>query len=225
MQDFSLRVSKGEIFGLIGLNGSGKTTLIKLILNLSAPDKGNISIFGEDCNKIASRKNIAYLPEKFQPSSFLTGEEFLTISLAYRKTTYDPEKSGIMCKNLALDQNILKKKIKQYSKGMGQKLGLISTFLSNADFYILDEPASGLDHHTRVLLKKLFLETKKSGKTILFSSHILSDIEEICDRIAIINNGKLDFIGTSQELCTKFKEQTLENAFMSLLQDSAVENC
>jgi ABC-2 type transport system ATP-binding protein len=202
----------------MGLNGSGKTTLIKIMLALSMADKGTINLFGKDSKKMESRKEISYLPEKFQPSNFLKGEEFLAINLAYKKIAYNPEKSRLMCDNLTLDKKALKIKVGQYSKGMGQKLGLVGAFLADADLYILDEPASGLDHQSRMLLKELFINTKKLGKTILFSSHILSDIEEVCDRIAIIHNSKIVFIGTASELCMKYNKQTLEQAFMCLLE-------
>ncbi|GFZ79339.1 ABC transporter [Rickettsiales bacterium] len=218
LKDVNLSISKGEIFGLVGLNGSGKTTLIKIMLALSMADEGTISLFGKGSKKMESRKKIAYLPEKFQPSSFLKGEEFLAMNLAYKKISYSPEKSKLMCGNLALDQRVLKTRVGQYSKGMGQKLGLVGAFLTDADLYILDEPASGLDHQSRMLLKKLFINTKKLGKTILFSSHILSDIEEICDRIAIIHDSKILFVGTASELCKKFNQRTLEQAFMHLLE-------
>jgi ABC-2 type transport system ATP-binding protein len=204
-----------EIFGLIGLNGIGKTTLIKIILDLLDCDSGSVEIFGENSKNTNSRKFLAYLPEKFQPSPFLKGKEFLNIFCKKNGSEkLNLDKIYHLADLLALDRKALNLRISKYSKGMTQKLGLIGTFLSEAKLVILDEPMSGLDPKARIYLKNLLLEYKLSGKTIFFSSHILADIDEICDRIGILHNKKILFKGNPKDLKDKHKEKLLERAFL-----------
>ena len=210
----SLSLNKGEIFGLIGLNGAGKTTLIKIILNLVNANSGDVSIFGTPIQSVKARENISYLPEKFQPSRYLKGKEYLSLSLSYYGKTLDIEEARKRAAGLDLDPGKLDYKVGSYSKGMGQKLGLVGAFLLDVPFLILDEPMSGLDPSARIKLKEQLLEIRKAGKTVFFSSHILSDIDEICDRIGIINNGKMIFVGTPSEFKTKYPSTSLENAFL-----------
>ena len=120
-------------------------------------------------------------------------------------------------KSLGLDPKVLDYRVGKYSKGMGQKLGLLSMFLIDAPLLILDEPMSGLDPSARIQLKERLLEYKKKGGTVFFSSHILSDIEEICDRMAVINNSKLIFEGTPKKFLSKFKQKSLERAFLKAI--------
>ncbi|MDR0423628.1 MAG: ABC transporter ATP-binding protein [Rickettsiales bacterium] len=210
LDDITFEVSKGEIFGLIGLNGVGKTTLIKIILDLLKTDMGQVFLDDEVNTRVKSRRHMRYLPEKFQPSSALKGMEFLKIF------NQDAKENEIykICDLLSLDQKALTRRVSKYSKGMMQKLGLISTFLGDSKIIILDEPMSGLDPKARVSLKELFLSSKEKGKAIFFSSHILSDIDEICDRIGILNGGKISYLGTPKEFKELYKEESLEKAFL-----------
>jgi len=217
LKSFSFDVKAGEIFGLIGVNGIGKTTLIKIILDLLRTDRGKVNIFGIDSTNKNSRSNISYLPEKFHPSSFLKGHEFLELSMGYFNKDYDKKKAIELAKSLDLDKNALDHKVTKYSKGMGQKLGLISMFLSGAPLLILDEPMSGLDPHVRIKLKDLLKEYASEGNTVFFSSHILSDIDEICDRVGVIHKGSLTFLGTAKQFKTKYKAKTLERAFLNVI--------
>ncbi|MBU6338600.1 MAG: ABC transporter ATP-binding protein [Rickettsiales bacterium] len=207
-------VKKNEIFGFIGLNGMGKTTLIKIILDLLDQDHGEVEIFGVSRVLPESRKKLCYLPEKFQPSQHLKGEEFLKFVLDFYKKKYNPKKAQKICENLDLRFEVLKQKVTKYSKGMTQKLGLLAVFLSEADLVILDEPMSGLDPKARIALKKELIAYKNSGKTIFFSSHILSDMDEICDSIAVLNDAKIVYEGTPQGFKNKHKEDSLEKAFL-----------
>ena len=216
LDGINFELKENEIFGLIGLNGAGKTTLIKIILNA---DSGKVEIYGVESTLTKSREKLRYLPEKFQASSMLKGLEFVKIFNGFDKT-YKPTNEELekeifkLADLLALNKDALTLKVSKYSKGMTQKLGLISTFLGDSNVVILDEPMSGLDPKARIYLKNLLLESKKKNKSVFFSSHILSDIDEICDRIGVLYNGKIQFIGTPQELKEKHSETSLEKAFL-----------
>ena len=218
LSNVSFSVNKGEIFGLVGLNGTGKTTMIKIILDLLNADKGNIKIFGKDNTLPSSRASINYLPEKFSPSQYLTGYEFLKISMLFFKKELNKNKADKIAERLDLDPKILKNIVKKYSKGMGQKLGLLSCLLSEAELLILDEPMSGLDPKARALLKNILLEYAKGGNKIFFSSHILNDVEEICDKMAVLHKGKIIFLGTPQAFRDKYKAETAEKSFLKSIE-------
>ena len=217
LRDVSLNVSEGEIYGLIGLNGVGKTTLIKIILDLLAQDSGHVEFFGLSAKTTESRKNINYLPEKFYPSQFLKGKEFLELALSYYGKPFDMKKAEEKALVLGLDPAALQNTITKYSKGMGQKLGLLSMFLCETPLLILDEPMSGLDPSARIQLKDLLNDYKKQGKTVFFSSHILSDIEEICDNMAVIHDGKIIFEGKPKEFLKNHNGKNLERAFLEAI--------
>lgn len=209
-----LSVRQNHIFGFIGLNGIGKTTLIKIILDLLDQDQGQIEIFGMTKILPEARKRLCYLPEKFQPSQHLTGKEFLNFSLNFYSRKLDPAQAREICARLDLRFEMLQEKVTKYSKGMVQKLGLLAVFLSDADLVILDEPMSGLDPKARIALKRELLEYKKKGKTIFFSSHILVDMDEICDEIAVLNASKIVFQGSPARFKEKHGQHNLDKAFL-----------
>ena len=217
LNNINFSINKGEIFGLIGVNGIGKTTLIKMILDLLKPDQGKISIFNKSSFLKDSRSLVSYLPEKFHPSGYLKGQEFLSLSMGYFNKKYDTDKVLYYAKALDLDLDVLNKNIMKYSKGMGQKLGLMSMFLSEAPLLILDEPMSGLDPHVRIRLKDLLKSYVEKGNTVFFSSHILSDIDEICNRVGVINQQKLAFLGTATEFKKQYETDSLERAFLKII--------
>ena len=217
LRNVSLEVKPGEIFGLIGLNGAGKTTLIKIILGLLKQASGQASIFGQDVKHTQTRQHISFLPEKFQPSHFLKGKEFLSIALSYYKKSFDLDKAKAKAASLDLDPDALDNKMIKYSKGMGQKVGLLSAFMTEAPLVILDEPMSGLDPSARIQLKDNLLEYVKGGNSVFFSSHILADIEEICDRIAVLHNNEMIFVGTPKDFQEKYDEVHLERAFLKAI--------
>jgi ABC-2 type transport system ATP-binding protein len=220
LNDICLSVNENEIFGFIGLNGAGKTTLIKIIIDLLDADSGQVKIFGQDHKNPKSRTNICYLPEKFQPSTHLTGIDFLKLNLGFHKINFNLEEAEILAKNLDLDPKFLPEKISKYSKGMTQKIGLMASFLTKNKLIILDEPMSGLDPKARITLKKQLLNYKNQGHSIFFSSHILSDIDEICDRIAILHGGKIIFVGNSDILKKEQKTDNLEKSFIQSIDSS-----
>lgn len=213
IKDVSLTVKGAEIFGLIGVNGSGKTTLIKTILGLRNQDTGSLKVAGND-NQF---DDLAYLPERFDPPPFLTGYEFLKYTLDLYGVNLVRKECDVEAESMALDPSALDKPIKKYSKGMRQKLGLMATFLSPANLLILDEPMSGLDPQARVLVKSAIKKSKKAGKTIFFSSHILADMNEICDRVAILHEGCLAYIGKAEDLKKQTGGKNLEQSFMKTI--------
>lgn len=217
LEEVSFSLSAGEIFGLIGVNGAGKTTLIKILLNLLKSDSGSASIFGKDSGTVEAREQLCYLPEKFQPSRYLKGKEFLSFALSYYGRKLDDEEARRMAAEFDLRPEMLDSRVGAYSKGMGQKLGLLSAFMSKVPFLILDEPMSGLDPSARIKLKRMLLDARKAGTSIFFSSHILSDIDEICDRIGVIHDGKLLYVGTPQGFKETYKQATLELAFLEAI--------
>lgn len=213
-----LELREGEVFGLIGLNGAGKTTLIKSVLGLGQCE-GAIEIFGHPVGPVESRKRLAYLPEKFLPSPHLRGWEFIELTLAYFGQAVDRDAARAMCDGLDLDAGVLERGVRTYSKGMGQKLGLVGTLLSGLPLLILDEPMSGLDPKARIKLKDRLMDYKRAGRTVFFSSHILADIEEICDRIAVLHQGETVFLGTPAELVARHGAASLERAFLAAIED------
>ncbi len=214
IEDIDFYVQPNESFGVMGLNGVGKTTLIKILLGLMPPSSGEAKIFGKKILNKEAKKKIAYLPEKFEPPAFLTGMEFIKFSLSLYGTKFNEDEVLLAADRLALDRDALFKKVNTYSKGMKQKTGLLGTLLTKCPLLILDEPMSGLDPKARVCVKDEIIKCKKQKMTIFLSSHILADMEEICDRVAIIDSKKLQFLGTPQKLKEKTEENYLERAFL-----------
>lgn len=215
--DISLEIPAGICFGLIGLNGAGKTTLIKTLLGLRDPQRGSIAIFDTRPGDHHVKNRIAYLPEKFEPPSFLTGLEFLRFSLSLYKKELSLEKAHEWARMFGLDPNALTRRVTTYSKGMRQKIGLMATILTDVDILILDEPMSGLDPRARAQVKDAIAAYQKSGKTVLICSHILADLDELCASIGVIHNGYLAFSGTPQTLKTQTGKDNLERAFLEVI--------
>jgi len=214
-----LSIYKGEFVGLVGVNGAGKTTLFKSLLDFCDFDAGTIKIFGVDHRKPHARSKLSFLPERFLPPYYLTGRDFLNYMSRLHGVVLDDEKIRRMFKILDLDEKVLLKSVNEFSKGMAQKLGLAACFLSGKDLYILDEPMSGLDPKARAQLKKHLLSMKASGYTLFFSSHLLADVETLCDRIAILHRGKLHFIGTPEQCCEQYMADDLEQAYLNCIEE------
>lgn len=221
LSDASLTLQPGEIFGLIGVNGAGKTTLIKIILDLITRDSGDVNVFSHASTTLEARRYLSYLPEKFQPSRYLRGVEYLKLSLSYYGKKLDLERARSGAAKLDLNPDVLSAKVGSYSKGMGQKLGLLGAFMVDAPLLILDEPMSGLDPGARIKLKHMLLHTKQEGRTVFFSSHILSDIDEICDRIGVIHQGRLFYVGSPAEFKSRYGLSSLEQAFLAAIEPAA----
>ena len=217
LDEVEFAVNAGETFGLIGLNGVGKTTLIKSVLGLRNVDSGSIAIKGYQPNDVKARVGFAYLPERFDPPPFLTGMEFIKFSLSLYKTPFNEEAAYKAAELLALDPQALKNRMHTYSKGMRQKVGLLATYLTGCELLILDEPMSGLDPKARALVKRMLVEARNEGRTVFLSSHILSDMNEICDRVAVLHATKIQYIGTPEGLRKQGKDENLEKAFLNLI--------
>ena len=220
LHDVSFEVASGEFFGLVGVNGAGKTTLLKCLLDLCDTDGGRIEIFGTSHRLTAARRRLAFLPERFNPPYYLTGEDFIRYVLAMQSTTYDPRAAELLLHALDLDLAALRLPVRAYSKGMTQKLGLAACFLSGKDLYVLDEPTSGLDPKARALLKLRLRELKQRARTVFFTSHALADVAEVCDRLAVMHAGSLRFAGTPAALCRQFATSDLEQAFLRCIENT-----
>lgn len=217
LKGVDLAIQPGEFFGLVGVNGAGKTTLIKCLLDFSEPDSGSIDIFGIEHRLPRARAHLSFVPERFAPPYYLTGRNFLDYMMKLRGQVYQQAQVECVLQALDLDLGVLVQPVRTYSKGMTQKLGLAAGFLSGRALYVLDEPMSGLDPKARALLKRYLQGMKKEGRTLFFSSHTLADVEEICDRMAILHQGELRFVGTPAEHCQHFNAANLEQAFLNCI--------
>lgn len=196
-----LQIEKGEIFGLLGPNGSGKTTTIKLLLGLLFPTAGDGFVFGEPAAKVEKNERIGYLPEESYLYRFLNAEETLDFyGRLFNMSTATREKRAaelIEMVDLGRDK---KRILREYSKGMRQRIGLAQALINDPDLVILDEPTSGLDPLGTKWMKDLIKDLRKKGKTILMCSHRLDDVQDVCDRIAILYNGDLQELGEVDKL-------------------------
>jgi ABC-2 type transport system ATP-binding protein len=188
----NLSVLKGEVFGFLGPNGAGKSTTIKILTGQIKPTKGLASINGVDVSAPESRKKIGYLPENPSFFQFMSAYDYLHFTgRVHGMKDEEIKKNSKSALSLLGLEAVAKRPIRGYSKGMVQRLGLAQAMLHDPDLYILDEPMSGLDPLGRALVKKIVLQLKKRGKTVFFSTHITVDVEEICDRVAVLVHGKL----------------------------------
>lgn len=201
LDNVSLEVEQGEIFGLLGPNGAGKTTALKSILSLVHPNSGTIELLGDLVPSSNAMARIGFLAENPYVYDFLTGREYLIF--AGRLHRLNNEKAQHKADELlAMFQlkEAANRQLRKYSKGMLQRIGLAQALVNDPDFLILDEPMSGLDPVGRKEVRDLLISLKNKGRTLLFSSHILSDAEMICDRVAILVKGKIQTIGKVQTL-------------------------
>lgn len=220
INEINLQIHKGETYGLIGLNGAGKTTLLKTILGLRDAQKGAITVAGYPAGSIGAKERLSYLPERFEPAWFLNAYEFINFTLSLYKTSKARAEIDAIARQLGLDVAFLSKRAQTYSKGMRQKLGLMATFLTPCPLLILDEPMSGLDPRARAQVKDLMVSAKGEGRTVFLSSHILSDMEELCDRVAVLHDGAIRFVGKPSELLERTGERQLERAFLKNIENN-----
>lgn len=212
-----LIIDESCVFSLIGVNGAGKTTLIKCLLDFHSFDSGDVKLFESNPSQSLSRSHLSYLPERFLPPYYLNGQQFLNYIFDLHKSSVDVVRVKQMLNDLDLSEDILKKSVREFSKGMAQKLGLAALLLLDKKLLILDEPMSGLDPKARALVKKQLKLAKEKGKTIFFSSHLLADVEELSDRIGILHEGKIAFCGTPDECKQTYQASTLEDAFLKCI--------
>ncbi|MGB3138321.1 MAG: ABC transporter ATP-binding protein [Nodosilinea sp.] len=203
LKDCSLTIGQGETFGLLGPNGAGKTTLLKILLGIVRPTAGGATLLGHSLGDSAVKQRIGYLPENAYFYDFLTGWEFLqyTAGLFGLSRAAQQRRIAELLDLVGLSQATAKKKqLRQYSKGMLQRVGMAQALINDPDVVFLDEPMSGLDPTGRFQVREIILTLKREGKTIFFNSHILSDVEVICDRVAILDQGELIAVGSLDKL-------------------------
>ena len=217
LKGVNLQVEQGEYFGLVGMNGAGKTTLIKSLLDFCQVDRGEIRIFDTGHRQTAARINLAYLPERFNPPYYLTGREFLRFMADLHSVSYRREAVEQVFHHLDLDLAALSRPVRTYSKGMAQKLGLATCFLSQRRLLVLDEPMSGLDPKARALFKDYLQQARGNGQTIFFTTHLLNDVEALCDRLAILHQGEVRFTGSPSECCSTYAADNLERAYLNAI--------
>ena len=215
LQQITLEVRAGETLGLIGLGGAGKTTLLKAILMLVPPSAGSVRLFDRCHRDPASRGQLAYLPERFQPPGHLDGHDFIRLSLAFHRLSATGAAACRLAGELDLDPLALRRPIRALSKGMAQKLGLLATLLTDRPLLILDEPMSGLDPKARLPLKRQLSAYRARGRTILMSSPILTDHDGLCDRVAVLHHGRLGYVGSPAGLKERQRAATLQSAFLA----------
>lgn len=224
----NLEIKDGEIFGFLGPNGVGKTTTIKMITGVLDIDNGEILIDGKNIykNPIEAKKQFGYVSDNPDMFLKLKGIEYLNFIADIYEVSLEDRKQNIekLSKIFELE-NSLNNKIESYSHGMRQKIMIIASLLHNPKNWIIDEPMTGLDPKSTFELKKIMRERSNDGKTVFFSTHILDVAEKICDRIGIINNGKVIFVGTIDEMKSELKEnKSLEELFMEITKNDEEEN-
>jgi ABC-2 type transport system ATP-binding protein len=215
-----LHIAPREAFGLVGANGAGKTTLIRCLLDLTACDEGGIEIFGTNARAPLARARLSYLPERFTPPHYLTGLEFLRMLPELAGERPREARTHALVAELELERAALARPVRTLSKGMTQKLGLAGCLALERDLYVLDEPMSGLDPAARVAVKSLLSRLSREGRTLILTSHVLADVEELCSSIAVLERSRVRFRGTPQALCARYGEASLERAFMQCIRDN-----
>lgn len=223
LRKVDLSVQRGVCFGLTGVNGAGKTTLLKCLLDFCEVNSGIIEIFGAGHRHTHSRARLAYLPERFNPPYYLTGGDFLDYILKLQGISAAASDIEAMLHALDLDASALVKPVRALSKGMTQKLGLAACFLSKKDLMVLDEPMSGLDPKARALVKRLVATLKAEGRTVFFTSHSLAEVAEICDRMAVLHDGRIHFSGPPAALCEQYPGSDIETAFLRCIETGVLQ--
>jgi len=200
LKGIDLEVQKGEIFGFLGPNGAGKTTTIKILAGLIKPTSGKAFVLGKPAGEVASRVKIGFLPEQPYFYDYLSGEEFLDFCARFFPISAAERGKRInSLLGLVGLERARKWALRKYSKGMLQRIGLAQALINDPELVILDEPMSGLDPLGRKEIRDLISSLKDKGKTVFFNTHIISDVEMICDRVGIINLGRLVKVGMVEE--------------------------
>ena len=216
LKSLSLDVKRGEIFGLLGPNGSGKTTTLKLLLGLLFPTEGQVRILGRPAHDVDKNERIGYLPEESYLYRFLNADETLDfygrlfkMSRSERRSRRDQliERVGLA--------HARRRQLKEYSKGMTRRIGLAQALINDPELVLLDEPTSGLDPLGTREMKDMIIELRNQGKTVVMCSHLLADVQDVCDRIAILYKGELKVLGNVQELLQSKNETQINSASLS----------
>lgn len=219
LKSLSLDVHKGEVFGLLGPNGSGKTTTLKLLLGLLFPTEGDITVLGKQASNVDKNEKIGYLPEESYLYRFLNAEETLDFyGRLFKMSGRERRKRASELIEMVGLKHARRRQLKEYSKGMTRRIGLAQALINNPDLVMLDEPTSGLDPIGTREMKDLILKLKSEGKTVVMCSHLLADVQDVCDRIAILFQGELKELGHVNDLLKD--GMTLEDLFLRTVQES-----
>lgn len=221
VENLSLEIKKGEVFGFLGPNGAGKTTTIKMILGFLNPTQGEVFIDGEKPTSVSAKRKVGFLPEHANLYRYLTGREFLRFCgeiFNIEKKILEERIEDILLTKLKLPLDAIDRPIHGYSKGMQQRIGIAQAIIHDPQVVFLDEPMSGLDPIGRRTVKDLILHLKEEGKTVFFNSHILNDAEILCDRVAIIKQGRKIKEGTIKEV-TQDGKFSLEDVFIQAIEN------
>lgn len=207
----SLSISRQEIVGLLGCNGAGKTTLIRCVLQLSRRQRGSMNFDGRPLTEELVRRHFGYLPENFVPPKNLTGPEFLAALAAACGRT--KKEVGALFDKVGLAGNE-HKRIAAYSRGMIQRLGLAAALIKDPEVFILDEPTLGLDPIAQAEMLAMMLRLKNEGRSVFFSTHILAQIKRVCDRVAVMHQGRIRYFGSVDSFLAKHGTEDLDEAFL-----------
>jgi len=221
IDDVSLKINNGEIVGFIGLNGAGKTTLIKMMTGILKMDSGSIKINGHDIVKdsLEAKKCIGYISDNPDMFLRLTGIEFINLIADIYDIPESSRKKRIVDLTSKFDiYDLLDKPLQGLSHGNRQKMMVVAALVHNPKVWILDEPMVGLDPRSALVLKNMMREHASEGNTVFFSTHVLEVAEKLCDKVAIIDKGKIIYYGTLDDLKKKYKRKDLESLFMEVVQ-------
>ncbi len=190
IEDLDMEVRRGEVYGFLGPNGAGKTTTQRVLLDIIRPTRGMAALFGLDCQRdgVQVRERVSYLPGELSLYPTMSGQNFLRMIGRLRGNRVEKKYRTELCERLDLDPS---RRMREYSRGNKQKVGLVAAFMNKPDLLILDEPTSGLDPLVQQTVLELVREARDDGRTVFFSSHILSEVQEVCDRVGIIREGRL----------------------------------
>ena len=220
LRQLSLDVAAQQYYAIAGVNGAGKSTLIKLVLDLIRPQPGGkIRVFDLDNSDPQCREKLAYLPEKFDVKKNISGRQYLDFISAVYHQKPDSRSIADLAERLDFPLDRLDSRVGGYSKGMVQKLGLLSCFMLERPLIILDEPLSGLDPRARYHFKELMQSLKTREHTVLYSTHLLADAEDLCDRFGILHDGEMRYQGTPQECMQLYQADSLEKAYIKCIEE------
>ncbi len=234
LNEVSFAVPAGSVFGLLGPNGSGKTTIIKLLLGLARPTGGRAVVLGKPAGDQKARARIGYLPEESYLYEFLSGRQTLDFygKLFGMSRQLRRERTEELLNIMGIDKRDRNRRVGSYSKGMARRIGLAQALINDPDLIILDEPTTGLDPIGTLQMKKLIKELQQQGKTVFLSSHLLADVEDVCDRILILYRGQVKMAGVVDELLSlkdvfelraRGVKQELQDKLSDLVESSGAE--
>ena len=219
VRDLDLIVESGEVFGFLGPNGAGKSTTINMLLGFLQPTSGSVEVLGKDVttDSLAIRRRIGLLPEGYEPYENLTGREHVESAINAKNADDDPDE---LLERVGLDPDDARRPAGQYSTGMGQRMSLAVSLVGNPDLLIFDEPSSGLDPDGVALLREIIREETDRGATVFFSSHILEEVEKVCDRVAILKSGELAALDTIDNLRDQMQAGATVSATLDRVPDA-----